>query len=322
MKRLFSLFAALVVAAALVLSPAVHAEQGGIFTLSDASNISPGQTFDVTLSISGDYAVHGMNLSIEYDPTALVLESCTNGDFLANLSSQGQFYVLDATTLANAGMVKLAVICPVNPVSGSGELFTMHFRLKDGVTVNQQVIMVVHEFILLPVGSTEKTNVPFTTDNSIITVTGGSTPDGGYNEGGSGIGNNNSDSPEYPTREPDDPDANVTPAVDITPEPDYHATAAPQSAAPFDTVEPAQTGEPEPGETDAADTEAPDGTAEVSETDDAKPTAEPEKAENVTKEPDDPGRNGKKNLVLPIVIGAVVLLGAAAAVLFARGRKK
>ena len=299
MKRLFSLFAALVVAAALVLSPAVHAEQGGIFTLSDASNISPGQTFDVTLSISGDYAVHGMNLSIEYDPTALVLESCTNGDFLANLLSQDQFYVLDATTLANAGMVKLSIICLVNPVSGSGELFTMHFRLKDGVTVNQQVIMVVREFIQLPVGSTTSTPVPFTTDNSIITVTGGSTPEGGYNEGGSGIGNNNSDSPEYPTREPDDPDANVTPAVDI-----------------------AQTGEPEPGETDAADTEAPDGTAEVSETDDAKPTAESDKAENVTEEPDDPGRNGKKNLVLPIVIGAVVLLGAAAAVLFARGRKK
>lgn len=322
MKRLFTVLAALVIAAALVLSPAVLAEEGGIFTLTDASNISPGQTFDITLSISGDYEVHGMNLSIEYDPTALVLEGCSRGEFLMGLIDDGQIVVLDAGTLANAGMVKLAVICPSDPVTGAGELFTMHFRLKDGVTVNQQVIMIVREFIQLPVGSTTSTPVPFTTDNAIITVTGGSTPDGGYNEGGSGIGDNMSDSPEYPTREPDDPDADVTPAVDTTPEPSAN-TAVPESEAPFNTVEPAGTGEPEPDDTDAIATDIPDDTADAQETDDGKPTAEPGKAEAVTEEPDEPGTRAKKNWVVPAVIcSAVVVLGAAAAVLFARSRKK
>ena len=329
MKRLigFVLTAILVIAAAVSFSAVSVADGGAIFTMNDVDGIQPGESFDITLSISGEYAVHGMNLSIEYDPTAMVLDSCTQGEFLSQVSSQGNLVLLDATKFANAGMIKLGIICPVNAISSEGEVMTMRFHVKDGVTVNQQVIMVVNEFVYMPLNQ-PSSPVEFTTDNAIITLVSGATPPGGYNDGDHGVGDNTSAAPQYPTRDPSDPDANTTPFVEATPVPTELATpslsAAPASAAPAETAAPdasaAPGGQRETAEPDATEAAAADESAAP------KPT-EPTRDGEDTAATQAPGQEhpepGKSTNVLPIIIiGAAVVLAAVAAVLVIRGRKR
>lgn len=302
MKKLFSTVAALILAAMLVFPfGALAASNGAVFTMNDVNNVAPGDGFDITLSVGGSYAVHGMNLSIEFDPTALVLENVVRGDYLNDIAAAGNMVILDGVAMANAGKVRLGILCPTTAVDGEGELFTMHFRLKDGVTVNQQVIMVVQELIYLPMGSTTSTNVAFTTDNSIITVAGGSVPSGGYNEGDHGVGDNVSSAPHFPTRDPNDPDADVTPAMDITPDPASYPTAAPATA--------------EPGNTD--ETTAPDGSDEPA----PEKTGSPDDSKNVTPKPADvPGDAPKYT---PYIIGGIAaLLLIIVIALIARGKKR
>lgn len=314
MKKFFSALTALLLAAMLLLPAVSLAETGGVFMMNDVSGVSAGDTVDITLSISGDYEVHGMNLSIEYDPTAMVLESCVQGEFLQQVSAGGNVVILDCQSMANRGMIKLGVVCPINPVSGEGELFTMHFRIKEGVTVNQQVIMVVYEFIKLPLESLVSEDVPFTTDNSIITLNGGSDPDNGYNEGGSGIGNNTSDAPEYPTRDPQDPDANVTPAVDVTP------TPVDETLKPADNT-PAPVATEQPDDPAARETKEPEATKSPAEATTADPEQQGSESAN-TPEPDGSGTRSKTSPVVYGAIGAAVLLAGAAAALVIRNKKK
>lgn len=307
MKRLFSLLTVLLLAALLIVPAAASAEYGSAtLTLSDVDNVAPGESFEVTFSISGNYTVHGMNLSIEYDPTCMVLESVEMGDYLKALQSSGKIVVLDCSTLSNSGMVKLGVICPTDPATGEGEALKMHFHVKDGVTVNQQVVLVVNEFIYLPLTTTQKTDVPFTTENSVITLRGGSEPGGGYNEGGSGVGDNASAAPNYPTRDPQDPDANVTPSVDVTMEP-IDVSSAPTTVGPVNTADISRmTEDPnntkEPAEEATKSAENPGIATQIPNTDPAAPT---------------------KSSPLPyIVIGVLGVLAVTAAVLIIRGRKK
>ena len=326
MKKMLAIFAALLLAASLIVLPAAGAETGGIFTMNSVEGVSAGDTVEITLHISGDYEVNGMNLSIEYDPTCMVLESCTQGEYLTRIAALGNVVILDPGTLSNAGMIKLGVICPINAVSGEGDMPTMRFRIKDGVTVNQQVIMVVHEFVYLPLGSMNSTNVPFTTENAVIALSGGSTPDGGYNSGGSGIGDNVSEAPNYPTRDPNDPDSEVTPAVDFTPEPgstEPANTTVPATDDPNESHQPVGRETPEPTGTDAPETEVP-ATDEVTPTDKPFPTKAPEEpedsaapdssgtAEAATAEPGDIAP--KKSSPVPYIIGGAAVLAAAGAV--------
>lgn len=314
MKRLLSALAALLLAAVLILPAAVRAEAGAIFTMNDAENIAPGDTFDITLHISGDYEAHGMSLSVEFDPTALVLESCVRGDYLKRLADNDMFVVLDCQSLANAGKIKLGILCPVEPASGEGDVFTMRFRLKEGVTVNQQVIMIVSELSYLPIGEIVSTDVAFTTDNAIITVVNGTTPEGGYNDGTSGVGGNPSDSPNYPTRDPEDPDSQVTPAADVTLIP--LDTSAPVTNAP----DPAES--IVPGTVDPQNTDEAAGTGNPVDTQENTPPTQEGSAEG-SKQGGEISNNPtqKKNAVPFIVLGAVVVAGAVAAALVIGNRK-
>ncbi|MBR5947422.1 MAG: hypothetical protein IKZ82_02085, partial [Clostridia bacterium] len=199
MKRIFSLFAAVLFAALILASPAALAGGGPVvFSMNSVENVSPGESFTITLSISGDYQAHGMNLSIEFDPNSMTLESCDQGDYLNAVRAKSALVVLDSETLAHEGKIKLAVAMPMDAATGSGDVLIMRFHVNPGVTVNQQVIMIIQEFIYMPVNQMTGTDIPFSTHNSIIALRGGSIPKAGYNEGDDGIGNNISSSLRQP----------------------------------------------------------------------------------------------------------------------------
>ena len=338
MKRIFSLAAAVILAALTVIAPVAHAGGGPVvFSMNSVENVAPGESFTVTLSISGDYQAHGMNLSIEFDPNSMTLESCDQGGYLDALRVSGGIPLLDAQTLAPSGKIKLGVMMPSSAATGSGEVLVMRFHVNEGVTVNQQVIMVIHEFIYMPIGQMTGTPIPFSTHNSIITLRGGTTPEAGYNEGDDGIGNNISSSPSQPpeptpggstttpkpvttaapgaTNEPGTTTApGVTPvpgnASSRTTEPPAAATTAPgESAQPDETVTASPDGtvtaSPETSDEPANDTtEAPAGT----ETADANATGKP--ADDTREENGGDTKKDGKASPVPYVIAGAAAVGA------------
>lgn len=191
MKRLTSIIITILLLFAL--APAAFAEgaadSDAVITVSGADNIHPGDEFTLTASISGDYQVHIINMTFEYDVDALEIVEAEQCDFLkAAAAATGSLVIFDYQTLAASGRISLGVIAPSSAFSGSGELISMTFRLKDGVAVNQQVTIYVAEFGYMPIGEMHASPVSYTTVNSIITIAGGHTPDDGYDLGGSGSG--------------------------------------------------------------------------------------------------------------------------------------
>ena len=72
MKKIATVFTAILLAAAMLLPQAMLADQGAVFTMNGTDNVPAGGTFDVTLSVSGEYAIHAAHLSVEYDPNSHV----------------------------------------------------------------------------------------------------------------------------------------------------------------------------------------------------------------------------------------------------------
>lgn len=327
MKRIISLAAALLFAAITVISPAVFAGGGPVvFSMNSVENVSPGESFTVTLSISGEYEAHGMNLSIEFDPNSMTLESCDQGDYLDEARANSGLVVLDETTLAHAGKIKLAVAMPLDPATGSGEVLIMKFHVNEGVTVNQQVIMVIHEFIYMPLSDKTGTDVPFSTRNSIITLNGGTTPDGGYNEGDDGIGNNIPSSPSQPP-EPT-PGSNIaTPAPLNTPAPDG-GTAQPGSKAttspnttPAAASESAQPAEAITASPDGTVTASPETSDSPADTENADPTASNYQQSSESKT--DESRASKATASpVPYIVAGVAAVGAVCSAIVLINKKK
>lgn len=186
MKRLLTiLLTALLVFS---LAPtAIIGEDEATITLSSVNNANPGDEITVDVTIAGNYKVHIVNFTFEYDPGALELVDARQGELLQNVASQGIIVILDEKSLASVGRIALGIAGALNPLEGEGELLKLKFKIKEGVTVNQQVKLYVSEFSYMPIGETTSTPVKFNSVNSIITLSNGTVPDGGYDEGHSGI---------------------------------------------------------------------------------------------------------------------------------------
>jgi hypothetical protein len=104
-----------------------------IWLTSEASQVTAGQEFTVTVNVAGADKAYGTGFKLNYDPQALeaVLDSdkaVAPGAFFGDSSS----FTLKNT--ADAGIVEYAVTLtqPAQPVSGDGVLGTVKFRaLKD-----------------------------------------------------------------------------------------------------------------------------------------------------------------------------------------------
>lgn len=185
MKRFSTILLAALLIFALIPS-AVLGEDEAVITLSSVDGAKPGDEITVDVTIEGRYQAHIVNFTFEYDPEALEIISAKQGSLLENAASSGILVILDEKTLAPVGRVALGIVGAVNPLEGEGELLEMKFRIKDGVTVNQQVKLYVSEFSNMPIGETNSTPIKYTLVNSIITLTNGTVPDGGYDKGETG----------------------------------------------------------------------------------------------------------------------------------------
>ena len=189
MKKIATVFTAILLAAAMLLPQAMLADQGAVFTMNGTDNVPAGGTFDVTLSVSGEYAIHAAHLSVEYDPNSLEIVGLEELDVMKNLRSGNNLVILDYETLAYQGKIKLGIGMPTDAMNAKGDIFKMTFKVKDGVSVNQQIVMIVNEFVNAPVGG-ESTPQAFTTHNAIITISGAKDPEGGFNRGEEAVGDN------------------------------------------------------------------------------------------------------------------------------------
>lgn len=185
MKRFSTILLAALLILALIPS-AVLGEDEAVITLSSVDGAKPGDEITIDVTIEGSYKAHLVNFTFEYDPEALEIISAKQGSLLDNAASNGLLVILDEKALAPVGRVAFGIVGAVNPLEGEGELLEMKFRIKEGVTVNQQVTLYVSEFGYMPIGETTSTPIKYTLVNSIITLTNGTVPDGGYDEGESG----------------------------------------------------------------------------------------------------------------------------------------
>ena len=212
MKKIATVFMAILLAAAMLLPQAMLADQGAVFTMNGTDNVPAGGTFDVTLSVSGEYAIHAAHLSVEYDPNSLELVGLEELDVMKSLRSGNNLVILDYETLAYQGKIKLGIGMPTDAMNAKGDIFKMTFKVKDGVAVNQQIVMIVNEFVNAPVGG-ESTPQAFTTS-----------------------------APNYQPTETKQPAESGDPTGSTTPEPGADSTKAPDTKPNDNTKTPSNSG--------------------------------------------------------------------------------
>lgn len=271
---------------------AVLGEDEAMITLSSVDGAKPGDEITIDVTIAGSYQAHVVNFTFEYDPEALEIISAKQGSLLENAASSGILVILDEKTLAPVGRVVLGIVGAVNPLEGEGELLEMKFRIKDGVTVNQQVKLYVSEFSNMPISETTSTPIKYTLVNSIITLINGTVPEGGYDKGETGY------------------EQGVLTAVPGFTPPPYDP-----SASPFDvpSIDP-QIGSPLPTQS----TPAPNGSEKTEAT--KGPGSEGSSAAGIQNNDDE--KPAKSSSVLIYVLIGVLAAAAAAAIAVITIRKK
>ena len=130
---------------------------------------------------------------------------------------------------------------PTDAMNAKGDIFKMTFKVKDGVSVNQQIVMIVNEFVNAPVGG-ESTPQAFTTHNAIITISGAKDPEGGFNRGEEAVGDNKTSAPNYQPTETKQPAESGDPTGSTTPEPGADSTKAPDTKPNDNTKTPSNSG--------------------------------------------------------------------------------
>lgn len=233
MKRFFLLIMTVMLSLTLIApQSSVFAERSPnsdvLLTLNGINDAYPGDEVDITLHISGDYQAHVFNLSINYDSSALEIVGLVNGSFMTtNVQAVNGISVIDYETLAANGQVKVGIMMPTTAMMGEGDMLTMTFRIKEGVTVNQQVVLDVIELAEMPVGETVSKPISFTTENAIITINGASDPEEGFNHGTSGTPD------PHRTNEPQEGimtnDPNSPPKPEVTKSPEAGESGAPDT---------------------------------------------------------------------------------------------
>ncbi len=99
----------------------------------DYQQIEAGDTFELTVSVDGDFEAHMLNFQLNYDDSVFEFVSAQNGAVLNSAAQLEGMVVLDGTTIP--GSVRLGVLMPIEPMTETGELFTVTFRAKDNAEV-------------------------------------------------------------------------------------------------------------------------------------------------------------------------------------------
>ncbi|MBR3297820.1 MAG: hypothetical protein IKI64_01310 [Clostridia bacterium] len=134
-----------------------------IRAIPDPTQLVPGQTFAVNVTIAGAYEAHGLNLQLNYDAANFEFVSAANGPVIVDAIALNGAVVLDGETIP--GSVRLGVLMPNEPMTGEGIMFTATFRVKDTAPVGEYPFTpVANEFVNFPLGGEstpiEHTDIP------------------------------------------------------------------------------------------------------------------------------------------------------------------
>ncbi|MBR5949167.1 MAG: choice-of-anchor J domain-containing protein, partial [Clostridia bacterium] len=142
-------------------------DQVGFFV--DApEKVEPGEEFEVSVRVEGEFEAHGINLWLNFDPESFEIIGHTPGSVMAHITDLGGMSYLDYTTIP--GSARFGVMIPVDPWTENGVIYTLTVKasetIEDGV---YGFIPEVVEFINFPLGG-ESTPIDNVAVPAFVTV--------------------------------------------------------------------------------------------------------------------------------------------------------
>ncbi|MBQ7061232.1 MAG: endonuclease, partial [Clostridia bacterium] len=123
----------------------------------------PGDQVRIPLTVSGEYEAHSIGVRLSYNSEYVSIDSVTRGE----LVGEGMIFT---PASAGEGVYSIGVACPNDPVSGSGVLAYIDITISASCTEDQQIGLMVNEFIYLPAGTTEGEAISNIPSGGVITV--------------------------------------------------------------------------------------------------------------------------------------------------------
>ena len=170
-KRILSILVAVLMVMAIIPVSALAANADGyadiepvVFSVSTVENAHVGDQIEIIVSINGDYASHGIEMNINYDPACLSFVSIAPGEILLNRPIDSM-PVISGTSVP--GSVKTNLICPSDPFTGSGVWATITFEVLEGCVDGTPVSLSVNRFFNWPLNG-ELVDIPYTVTNGAV----------------------------------------------------------------------------------------------------------------------------------------------------------
>ena len=171
MKRFLAMLVAVLMALSLVTIPVTaekDPEPEAVFTAGSAT-AEPGESFDLSIDVSGEYEAHTLNMQVNYDQDALTIDSIDWGTVLNSV--QGAMVIVDSTTIP--GSVRIGMICPSDGVTEQGQIVNIHFTVADDAEAGEYPVeLVIVNFDYLPAGETIADPYETAVQNGVVTVSG------------------------------------------------------------------------------------------------------------------------------------------------------
>ncbi|MDD5981574.1 MAG: cohesin domain-containing protein, partial [Clostridium sp.] len=169
MKRFLAMLVAVLMALSLVTIPVTaekDPEPEAVFTAGSAT-AEPGESFDLSIDVSGEYEAHTLNMQVNYDQDALTIDSIDWGTVLTSV--QGAMVIVDSTTIP--GSVRIGMICPSAGATAQGQIVNIHFTVADDAEAGEYPVeLVIVNFDYLPAGETIADPYETAVQNGVVTV--------------------------------------------------------------------------------------------------------------------------------------------------------
>ena len=147
MKKIFALALAAMMAVCLIAIPA--AAENDVVIAVETVNAQPGETVDVSLNVTGEFAVHSVNIWVDFDNTKLTLNGIEKGEALSNLPGGGMALISQND---ENNSIRLGVMMPTEPLTAQGTFFTANFTVSEAVEPGTtiELALQVKEFSYMP----------------------------------------------------------------------------------------------------------------------------------------------------------------------------
>ena len=121
------------------------------FYVDAPESVEPGEEFQVSVRVEGEFEAHGMHLQLNYDADNFEILGTSRGEVLMQVIELGGTQIIDYTTIP--GSIRVGVIMPIDPFTENGVIFTATVKASENIPDGQYAFVpVVEEFINFPIG--------------------------------------------------------------------------------------------------------------------------------------------------------------------------